>query len=319
MEPRKISFGVVAFPLLAMAILAAAPALAAPMLRPAVTVDGSVIRLGDLFTEAGAHAADVVAPAPPPGSRTLFDAAWLAATAREHRLDWQPASSFDQASVARATRVVTADVVAQNLLAAIAERQSVKGAQLQLDNPGFRLLVPATAPARLDVEGLTIDPRSGRFSATVAARDSDATPERVSGRLVRMIKLPVLDRPVAPGETITADDIGSLEVRADRVWPDAIADARQLIGKTPRRLLRADEPLRNDDVQVPLVVHKGDLVTVVLETPMMRLTAQGKALENGGMGAGIRIANTKSGRIIDATVTGPNLVAVFPPAQLAAR
>jgi flagellar basal body P-ring formation protein FlgA len=318
MRLRNISLSL-ALAFLAFAALANAPALAAPMLRPAVSVDASVIRLGDLFSGAGAHAADIVAPAPPPGSRTLFDAAWLAATAREHQLDWQPASSFDQASVERATRVVTADVVAQSLLAAIARRQSVAGAQLQLDNPGFRLLVPASAPARLDVEGLTIDPHSGRFSATVAARESDATPERVTGRLVHMINIPVLNRPMAPGDTITASDIGSLAMRADRVWPDTVADARELIGKTPCRLLRADEMLRGSDVRVPLVVHKNDLVTIVLETPMMRLTAQGKALEDGGMGAGIRVANTKSGRVIDATVTGPNLVAVIAPAQLAAR
>ena len=44
----------------------ALPAHADPMLRPAVTVDSAVIHLGDLFTDAGAHAADIVAPAPPP-------------------------------------------------------------------------------------------------------------------------------------------------------------------------------------------------------------------------------------------------------------
>ena len=48
-------------------------------------------------------------------------------------------------------------------------------------------------------------------------------------------------------------------------------------------------------------------------------SAQGKALEDGGMGAAIRIANTKSNRVIDATVAGPNLVAVTAAAQLAAR
>jgi flagellar basal body P-ring formation protein FlgA len=305
--------------ILAVAALAAAPALAAPVLRPAVTVDANVIRLGDLFANAGPRAADIVAPAPPPGSRTLFDAAWLAATAHEHQLDWQPASSFDQASVERDIRVVTADVVARDLLEAIAHNQSVAGARLQLDNPGFRLLVPANAPQRLDIEGLIVNPHSGRFSAMVAALNADATPERVTGRLIRMIKLPVLDRPVAPGETIAAGDIATVTVSADRVWPDTIADARQLIGKTPCRPLPADQPLHNSDVRVPIVVHKNDLVTIVLETPMMRLTAQGKALEDGAMGAAIRVANTKSNRVIDASVTGPNLVAVIAPALLAAR
>lgn len=305
--------------LLALALLLAAPALAAPVLRPAVTVDDSVIRLGDLFADAGAHASDVVAPAPPPGSRTLFDANWLAAAAREHKLDWQPGSPFDQASVERATRIVTGDEVAKSLLDEISRRQSVDGARIQLDNAAFRLLVPASAPQHLDVEGLTVDPRSGRFSALVAALSPGASAERVTGRLVRMIKLPVLNRPVAPGETIGARDVTTLSFRADRVGPDMVLDARELVGKTPRHLLHAEEPLRAADVQAPVIVHKGDLVTIVLETASMRLTAQGKALEDGGMGAPIRVANTKSNRVIDGTVSAPNLVTVTPVSTLTAR
>lgn len=305
--------------LLALAALAAAPARAAPMLRPAVTVDSGVIRLGDLFSGAGAHAADVVAPAPPPGSRTFFDADWLAATAREHQLDWQPASSFDQAIVERATRVVGGDTVAKSLLEAIGRRQNVAGVQIRLDNASFRLLVPASAPAGLDVQGLTVDPRTGRFSATVAALGDNVTPEHVTGRLVRMVALPVLGRPVAPGEIIARGDLASLEVAADRVTPETILDAGDLVGKTPRRTLRADEPLLRADLREPLVVHRDDLVIISLRTPTMRLTAQGKALDDGGMGSVVRVANTKSNRVIDATVIGPNLVAVTPAAQLAAR
>jgi flagellar basal body P-ring formation protein FlgA len=304
---------------LAAAALASASAFAQPMLRPAVSVDADVIRLGDLFSDAGPRAADVVAPAPPPGSRTLFDAAWLAATAREHQLDWRPASSFDQASVERATRVVSGGAVAQALLAEIAKRQSVAGAQIQLDNPAFRLVAPASPPSGLDIEGLTVDPRTGRFSAMVAAPGAASSVQRVTGLLIRMIKLPVLDRAVAPGETIAAGDVSSLSMRADRVGPDMILDPRELIGKTPRRLIHAEEPLRSADVQTPIVVHKGDLVTIVLEARSMRLTAQGKALSDGSMGSAVRIANTKSNRVIDATVAGPNLVAVVAPSQFAAR
>jgi len=49
------------------------------------------------------------------------------------------------------------------------------------------------------------------------------------------------------------------------------------------------------------------------------LSTQGKALEDGAMGAAIRIANSKSNRVIDAIVTGPNLAAIAAAAQLAAR
>ncbi len=52
-------------------------------------------------------------------------------------------------------------------------------------------------------------------------------------------------------------------------------------------------------------MHRGDLVTVVLETPSLQLTAQGKALEDGAKNALVRVENTKSNRVIDAAVAGP--------------
>jgi flagellar basal body P-ring formation protein FlgA len=298
--------------LLATVALAAERAAAEPMLRPAVTVEGAVIRLGDLFGDAGAASADVVAPAPPPGSRTIFNAAWLAAAAREHKLAWEPASRFDQAVVERATRAIGAETIAARLLQDIAQRQAGEDFELQLDDRALRLLVPAEAPDAIAVDDLSLDTRNGRFAAVVTAPagSAEATPRRITGRLIRMIALPVLDRAMMPGDTITARDVTTARLGAERVAADALADARELVGKTPRRPLRANEPLRPGDIQAPLVLHKGDLVTIVLETPTMRLTAEGKALDDGAMGAAIHVANTKSGRVIDARVAGANTVTV---------
>jgi flagellar basal body P-ring formation protein FlgA len=307
--------------LLALACLACGGAEAAPTLRPASIVEGAVIRLGDLFADAGGAASDILAPAPPPGAHTIFDAAWLAAAAREHQLDWQPSSRLDQASVTRATRAVAAETIIARLIEEIGMRESVAGAELQLDNPALRLLVAAEAPNSIAIDGLAIEPRSGRFSAFIAAPAGSTEAERqhVTGRLVRMIDLPVLSHAMAPGDTIAADDIETMRVRAERLGADAMLDRHGLLGKTPRHSLRPHEPLRAGDVQAPILVHKGDLVTIVLETPALRLTAQGKALEDGAMGATLHIANTKSSRVIDARVTGPSTAAVETPPLLAAR
>jgi flagellar basal body P-ring formation protein FlgA len=290
-------------------------------LKPVAVVQSSVIRIGDLFSEAGGHAGDVVAPAPPPGARTLFDAQWLAAAAREHHVDWQPVSRFDQAAVERASRLVAVDAVAAALLDELRARQPLDDGEIQLDNPALRFVVAAEAPDSIGVEGLSFDARTGRFSALVSApaNDADAERQRVSGRVFRIIKVPTLNRAISPGETIRAGDIELLRLRADRAAGDVVAEFAELVGHTPRRPLRAHEPLRVGDIQVPIVVHKGDLVTVLFETPLMRLSAQGKALEDGAMGAAIRIANSKSNRIIDAVVTGPNLASIAAAAQLAAR
>jgi flagellar basal body P-ring formation protein FlgA len=307
--------------LAALACLAAASATAEPRLRHSAVVEGGVIRLGDLFTQAGARADDVVSPAPPPGSRTIFDAAWLAAAAAEHGLVWQPASHFDLAVIERATRTISADAIAARLLDEIGAHQSIEGAEIQLDNATLRLQVGAEAPDGIAVEALNLDARSGRFTAYVVAPAgaADAQRQRLTGRLIRTADLPVLNRPLAPGDTIAPQDIETLRLRTERVGADIVVDLRELIGKTPRRPLRAHEPLSTGDVQVPVVIHRGDLVTIVLETATMRLTAQGKALDDGGQNATIRIANTKSNRVVDAIVVGPNTVTVGALAQLATR
>jgi flagella basal body P-ring formation protein FlgA len=45
----------------------------------------------------------------------------------------------------------------------------------------------------------------------------------------------------------------------------------------------------------------------------MYLTAQGKALDDGGQGSVIRVANTQSNRTIEAVVQAAGRVAVQPP------
>jgi flagella basal body P-ring formation protein FlgA len=318
----------IAFALITAAALALAsvPASAVPTLRPATTVAGPVIRLGDLFADAGAHADDAIAAAPAPGMHVTLSAEWLAAMAREHQLAWTPSSAYDQAVVARASRTIGADRVAAALLEETAARQPGDDPEILLDNPGLQFVVAADAPDALAIDGLTVDQRSGRLSAFVSAPAGDpaAVRQRVTGRLVYRLTVPVLTRALAPGATIAAGDLDVIKVRRDRLMADVATEAVQLLGKTPRRQLRAGEPLRLGDVQLPLLVHKGDLVTVTLETRSLQLTTQGKALDDGAKNALVRVENTKSSRVVDASVTGPGTVAAAlpggaPPALTAAR
>jgi flagellar basal body P-ring formation protein FlgA len=301
---------------LLIALLTSPIAAAAPLLKPAVTVRETVIRLGDLFDDVGERAQVAVATAPPPGSRMVLGSGWLAALADSQHIGWQPTSRFDQVVVERASRSIGADEISQSLLDALAERTPVANTELKLDAPALRLAVAAGNTGALAVDGLTLDSRSGRFSAFVSVPAADAAAERlrVSGRLIRMTEVPVPARALAAGEAIAAADLATVTVRADRVSSDMLLQASDLVGKAPRHSLRPGEPVRASEVEVPLVIHRGTLVTIVLETPALRLSAEGKAMDDGGMGAVIRVANTKSSRVIDAVVAGPSAVTVATPA-----
>ena len=78
-----------------------------------------------------------------------------------------------------------------------------------------------------------------------------------------------------------------------------------------KRGLCPEVPIQANSVQHPILVAKGSLVTNILKTPKMILTAQGKALDDGSDGDTVRISNSQSNNIIEAEVTGPARVAVI--------
>ena len=304
--------------------LAPGAAFADTMLLPSVTVTGDTIHIGDLFRDAGPQASDPVAAAPVPGTRVTYNAAWLGSIAREHHLAWQPSSQFDQTSVERASRVIDADAVGQRILAAAEADAPNTDASIQLDNPGLRFIVPAEASDAMAIDGLTIDQRSGRFAVfvTAPANSDTAQRQRVSGRIIYQVTLSVPAHSMSIGDIFGPADVTVAKLPRERVAPDAITNPQQLIGKAARRILRAGETVRAGDIAEPIVVHKGDLVTIALNTAGMQLTAQGKAVEDGAMGASIRVTNTQSNRVIDAAVAGPNQVVIGGSAtvsRLAAR
>jgi flagella basal body P-ring formation protein FlgA len=59
-----------------------------------------------------------------------------------------------------------------------------------------------------------------------------------------------------------------------------------------------------------VLVARNSTVTIVLQTGYLRLTAQGKAIEDGAKGDTIRVTNLQSKKTIEAVVAGPDFVTV---------
>jgi flagella basal body P-ring formation protein FlgA len=55
-----------------------------------------------------------------------------------------------------------------------------------------------------------------------------------------------------------------------------------------------------------------------IETPLMSLSAQGKALQDGTQGETVRVMNTQSNRMVEGIVDGPGSVVIRTPEKLAA-
>ncbi len=197
------------------------------------------------------------------------------------------------------------------VLAALADRRvDVAGASLELSGASARSAIPADA--ELAVERLAYQAAGQRFTAVLTASSRGGPTQRfaVAGRLRQQIEVPVLNRRLQPGEVITAADLQWVSV-GDRDLPgNGVYEAHELIGRTPRRSLPAGAPVVAADLKRPTVVTRGALFTLILSTPSMRLTARGRALDEGGAGDSIRVANAQSRTVVAGVVLANGQVAV---------
>ena len=306
------------------------PAIAEPLpelsLRRQVTVDQNSIRLGDLFDGPitgvpGVDANTVIAYAPQPGRRAIFDADWLSRMAYRYRLNWRPATRLDRAIVERTSTIVSGETISMALRDALAQRGYGDDHELDLSNRNLLIHIDSTKPATVDVVNLSVDMSSERFNAVVAipAGDPNAQRHNITGRIFAMIEVPVPVTILRPGETIRSADVKWMPIRARSVRDTIVTDMDDLIDMEPRRALRQHTPIRLSDLRQPLDVEKGSVVTMLFQTPAMSLSATGIAEQDGTQGDIIRVRNSQTKLVVDARITGPDRVAVQILPQLAAN
>ncbi|MBR9825812.1 MAG: flagellar basal body P-ring formation protein FlgA [Alphaproteobacteria bacterium] len=300
-----IRSALLAMTLLAPASLASAPALAGEMvlLRESLSVDGAQITLGDLFEQAGEAADVAIARSPAPGRRTSLDVHYVRRLAAEHDLDWANAGGLRRVTITRNSRVIThsdlADIIAGELFMTEGRSHEVR-----LSTAAATLHAPVDSFGGLEIQTLNFDPRTGMLGVEVVPYDGADT-VRLSGRAFATTEVPVLAHPVAQGEEIGSDDIAWISVRADRVRPDAVLDPNDLVGMQARRALRPNEALRSYDFQAPVVISRGELVSLTFEAPGLQLAVRARALEDAADGELARFVNLQSNRTIEALVDGP--------------
>lgn len=290
--------------------------LAAAELHPAVTVSQDVVRLGDLFDDAGKAADVVIAQAPAPGLAGQLSVSRISLAARRSGIDWHNHAGLTHVVIARAgVQVPETDIAAAIADAVTARSPSLSDpSSLQVDfAQGLSgIQVADGAPLTVKVEQLAWNNRNGTFAAAIRAPADDALAplRRVSGRAYPVRDVPVLSRDMMPGDVVKARDIQWVKLPASRVAGNIVGSENQLKGMSPRRPVRAGEPLRLSDMEPPVLVGKGAQVDVVYKTGALTLTARGRALEDGAIGDVVRIMNIRSNRTIEGTVSAPNTISI---------
>jgi flagella basal body P-ring formation protein FlgA len=152
----------------------------------------------------------------------------------------------------------------------------------------------------------------GDVSLIITISDRSKTLKQVwwRGEVVVPTEIVVADRFLKRGQIISEKDVTTRAGTLDDDAKNAIMNVSSVIGKKIKKDIRPGQAVRTDYLIEPPAVRKGDVVTVVAESRLLKVTAQGVARENGCPGDSIRVMNLASKKEIIGQVEGPALIKV---------
>lgn len=188
-----------------------------------------------------------------------------------------------------------------------AGRSGLQGVQVEVTV----LALPRTPMACAEPQIETVDARNParvRLALVCPGATGAAARQLVQLRATLSAEVVVMAAD-APANQPLGEQALVLERRDISTVPDASSDLSQVAGLSPRRPMRAGQIVRTRMLAAPMLVRRGDGVTIVVHSGAVEVRNAGEALEAGREGEVVRVRNSATGRVIRARVIGEDMVA----------
>ena len=230
---------------------------------------------------------------------TFFVSLWLSGTAQaaepSSTAQWQSHDSIRRA----AEQAVRETLATQGQVKAVAE------------NVDQRLrLTACAAPLATEINGG--NPR-GRKRVTVRVRCPSERPWKihVAVRLTVLESVVVASRPLPRNWTLQESDIKLAERESSSLEYGYLTRVEDALGMQLRRPLSAGQALAPGALGAPILVRRGQNVTLVADAGALKVRVNGIAMEDGSAGEVINVQNLSSKRKVQAVVRSEKSVEVL--------
>jgi len=122
-------------------------------------------------------------------------------------------------------------------------------------------------------------------------------------------------RPLAKGTIVTEADIEVVPQNTATATRQGLAGPDVVLGAELTRAVLADQFLTVQDVRQPLLVRKGELVTVYVLSGGIRIRTEARAQQEGSRGEAITVESLLTRQRFTATVVGPQTAEIRPAAE----
>lgn len=295
----------------------------AAQLKAGAEVSGEFVRLGEIADLSGPAEKSldrlrslIVGRAPLLNSERSFSQADIRLALRRYGLSPEALkfSGPERVSIRRGARVISREEIREIVTEHLRARLPWKPEQiksLEVSLPEGEVSLPA-GELSYEVGGLREPVRSGIFSLPVTLKVDGERRKRIWVKaLVRATQSVVVTRvALERGRIIAPEDLAVEERAAEGMPRDALIDPEEAVGKRVRQALGTDAILRSSLLELPILVKRGSPVIILVETPRLRISAPGEALQKGTKGEVIRVLNRTSRKEVLGRVRDANTVQV---------
>ncbi len=134
---------------------------------------------------------------------------------------------------------------------------------------------------------------------------------RVCGRVEIYKQVLSFALPLKRGHVIRKDDLVSTRRALSRLGGQVMSDAGKVVGKALKRSVRAGQAVTPGMLEPPIIVKKGDRVTIIAQDSSLLVTVPGEVKQDGARGGFVRVRNVMSHREVVARVLDSKTVKVI--------
>ena len=116
--------------------------------------------------------------------------------------------------------------------------------------------------------------------------------------------------PLGRGEQVGKDDIIAVRQELSELRSGYFNRHEDVVGKVVKRAMNAGQVFSPQRLKAPLLVRRGEEVTILATTGGLSVRVRGKALKDAARGEQLPVRNTNSKRVIQAVAIEPGTVSV---------
>lgn len=116
--------------------------------------------------------------------------------------------------------------------------------------------------------------------------------------------------PLSRNQVIATSDLMPQRLELSKLRGGYYRSAEEVVGKILTNTLPAGRALTPNVLRAPLLVRRGDDVTILASTGGLQVRSKGKALQDAARGEHISVRNVRSKRIVEGVAISPGIIQV---------